>query len=397
MINPPASTIDDEARYLVQTYVRPNIVFSHGDGAYLYDTAGNRYLDFAAGIAVVALGHSDPGWVNAVQAQAAKLAHVSNLFHTMPHVELARRLVDNSFADRVFFANSGSEANEAAFKFARKFARSKGHENKTGIVAFTGSFHGRTMGALAATAKDAYRAPFAPLVPGVTFAPFNDPAAAAAAIGPNTCAVVVEPIQGEGGVNLANVNFLQTLRAACDEHGALLIFDEVQCGLGRSGTLWAHEPTGVQPDIMTLAKPLANGLPIGAVLVTEEVASVLQPGDHGSTFGAGPLVCAAAIAVFDRINQPAFLEEIRSNGAYLLEKLRALDSPHIVAVRGKGLLAGIELDTPVAPILAAAREKGLLIINAGTHVIRLAPPLIITRPQIDEAVAIIATTAGAGL
>jgi predicted acetylornithine/succinylornithine family transaminase len=388
-MNDTNTIIDAESRYLVQTYVRPGMVLSHGEGAYLWDCDGNRYLDFAAGIAVVALGHADPEWAAAVSAQAGRLAHVSNLFHTAPHVELARRLVENSFADRVFFCNSGSEANEAALKFARKAARAAGHENKTGIVAFSGSFHGRTMGALAATYKEAYRAPFAPLVPGVTFAPFNDVAAARAAIGPETCAVLVEPVQGEGGVNPATAEFLQALRAACDEHGALLIFDEVQCGLGRTGTLWAHEGAGVAPDMMTLAKPLANGLPIGAVLVTEAVASVLQPGDHGSTFGAGPLVCAAAAVVFDRVSQPAFLAGVREKGATLLEKLQALNSPHVVAVRGRGLLVGIELDTEVAPLLAAAREQGLLIINAGTHVIRLAPPLVVTREQIEGAVAII--------
>ncbi|NLF63483.1 MAG: acetylornithine transaminase [Chloroflexi bacterium] len=384
--------ISAERRYLVQTYVRPDMVLSHGEGCTLWDCDGRRYLDFMAGIAVVALGHADAEWAAAVQAQAGRLAHVSNLFHTAPHVELARRLVENSFADRVFFGNSGSEANEAALKFARKAAKAAGHEGKTGIVAFTGSFHGRTMGALAVTAKEAYRAPFAPLVPGVTFAPFNDVEAARAAIGPDTCAVIVEPVQGEGGVNPATGDFLQALRAACDEHGALLIFDEVQCGLGRTGTLWAHEAYGVAPDMMTLAKPLANGLPIGVVLVTEAVAGVLQPGDHGSTFGAGPLVCAAACVVFDRVSAPAFLADVREKGAYLLERLNALDSPHITAVRGCGLLVGVELDEPVAPILAAARERGLLIINAGTHVIRLAPPLVVTKEQIDEAVELLAVS-----
>lgn len=384
-----ATTIENEQRYLVQTYVRPDFVLSHGEGAYLWDCNGKRYLDFMAGIAVVAIGHSDPEWVAAVQSQAGQLAHVSNLFHTQPHVELARRLVEHSFADRVFFGNSGSEANEAALKFARKAARAAGNEGKTDIVAFSGSFHGRTMGALATTAKEAYREPFAPLVPGVSFARFNDVAATRAAIGPNTCAVIVEPVQGEGGVNPATPEFLAAARAACNEHGALLIFDEVQCGLGRTGTLWAHEHHGVTPDMMTLAKPLANGLPIGAVLVTEAVASVLQPGDHGSTFGAGPLVCAAGAVVFDRVSDPAFLADVRAKGSHLLAQLAALENSHVKAVRGQGLLVGIELDVPVAPILARARDRGLLIINAGSHIIRLAPPLTITREQIDEAVQII--------
>lgn len=385
--------IAEEARYIVPTYTRPEIVFTHGQGAYLYDTDGKRYLDFAAGIAVTALGHGDKEWVRAISEQAGKLAHVSNLYHTAPHVGLARRLVENSFADRVFFCNSGSEANEAALKFARKFARvqkaRQGDFAKTKVVAFSNSFHGRTMGALAVTHKAKYREPFEPLVPGVTFAPFNDLASAAQAIDGETCAVIVEPVQGEGGVHPAKPEFLTGLRTLCDENQALLIFDEVQCGLGRSGNLWAYQGYGVEPDIMTLAKPLAGGLPIGATLVTEQVAQVMGVGDHGSTFAAGPLVCSAANVVFDRVNRPNFLGSVRTNGEYLMAFLGALDSEKVVAVRGVGLLIGVEFTTPVAPLITAARERGLLVIKAGENVLRLCPPLIVTPEQIEAAAAIL--------
>jgi len=392
-------TINAEQKYIVQTYARPEVVFSHGEGAYLWDSEGKRYLDFTSGIAVTALGHSDPGWVHAVREQAGKLAHVSNLYHTEPHVALARRLVENSFADRVFFCNSGSEANETALKFARKYARTLSQSGnsgksasaeKTGFVAFSGGFHGRTMGALSVTAREKYQEPFAPLVPGVTIAPFNDPDAARAATGPDTCAVIVEPLQGEGGVHPATPEFLQAVRAACDEHDALLIFDEVQCGLGRTGTLWAHEAYGVEPDMMTLAKPLAGGLPIGATLVREKVAAVMTVGDHGSTFAAGPLVCRAATAVFDRVADPEFLATVRDRGRQLLAALHNLPQEQIVAIRGRGLLVGVELDRPVKPLIEAARARGLMVINAGENVLRLAPPLITGEAQIEEAVEVLA-------
>ncbi len=382
--------IQAESKYLVPTYLRPPVVFSHGRGAHLFDTKGKSYLDFTAGIAVTALGHSDGEWAQAVAEQAQTLVHVSNLYHTIPHVELAQRLVENSFADRLFFCNSGSEANEAAIKFARKWAWSSGKQSKTEIVAFSGGFHGRTVGALSVTAKARYREPFGPLMPGVTFAPFNDLAAAHDAITPETCAVIVEPVQGEGGIRPAKRAFLHKLRQLCDENDALLIFDEVQCGLGRTGHLWAHQAYDVTPDIMTLAKPLAGGLPIGATLVTETVAQVMQPGDHGSTFAAGPLVCQAGKVVFDRINQPDFLAAVRANGDYLLKQSRALASDKLVEVRGAGLLVGVEFTKPVKPLVTAAAEQGLLIINAGENVLRLCPPLTITQGQIAIAVEIIA-------
>jgi predicted acetylornithine/succinylornithine family transaminase len=388
-----SQVIAGESKYIVPTYIRPDVVFSHGQGVYLYDSQGRQYLDFASGIAVMALGHADETWSKAISEQASKLTHVSNLYHTAPHVELAQRLVENSFADRVFFCNSGAEANEAAIKFARKYARNQqkgsGSAKKSDIVAFSGSFHGRTMGALAATYKAHYREPFEPVMPGVRFAAYNDLATAKELIDEQVCAAIVEPVQGEGGVHPAGDEFLRGLRTLCDEKNALLIFDEVQCGLGRSGYLWAHEAYGITPDIMTLAKPLAGGLPIGATLVTEAVSQILKPGDHGSTFAGGPLVCTAAQVVFDRINQPQFLTDVMENGIYLANMLRDLASNEVVDVRGAGLLIGVEFKMPVAPIVKATRENGLLLISAGDNTLRLCPPLIISRQQIETAVQIL--------
>lgn len=382
--------IAQEQRYVVQTYVRPPMVLARGEGVYLYDSEGKRYLDMMAGIAVTALGHSDPQWANAVAQQAMTLTHVSNLFHTEPQPQLARQLVESSFADRVFFCNSGSEANETALKFARKFAwQSANGQSKSKIVAFSGSFHGRTMGALSVTAREKYRLPFMPLLPDVQFVSFNDLQAAQAAIDHNTCAVIVEPVQGEGGVNAATQEFLELLREQCDRVQALLIFDEVQCGLGRTGTLWAHEAFGVTPDIMTVAKPLAGGLPIGAALMTERVAAVMKPGDHGSTFAGGPLICRAAQVVLERVSRPQMLAQVKENGEYLRSAICNLQSPLISEVRGQGLLIGVEMTQPVAPLLQLAREQGLLIINAGDNVVRICPPLIIEKEQIDEAVRIL--------
>jgi predicted acetylornithine/succinylornithine family transaminase len=371
-----------ESELIVKTYQRPDLVFHHGQGAYLFDTTGKRYLDFASGIAVNALGHADPAWVAAVTKQASELTHVSNLFHTEPQVRLAQRLVATSFADRVFFCNSGAEANEAALKFARKRAYAAGNRDKTGIVAFENGFHGRTLGALSVTHNPRYREPFAPLIPNVHFAPFDDVEAAREAIGADTCAVIVEPIQGEGGVHTASTDFLQALRARCTEVDATLIFDEVQCGLGRTGHLWAHQAYGVEPDILTAAKPLANGLPIGATLVTEKVASAIEPGDHGSTFAAGPLVCRAAEVVLERVSDPAFLRRVQSASQRLLNALQQV-RPLVTDIRGAGLLIGIELDRPAADIVQRARQAGLIIITAGPNIVRLAPPLIVNDAQID--------------
>ncbi|KAH9319901.1 hypothetical protein KI387_021670, partial [Taxus chinensis] len=292
--------IEAEAKYFTRNYARSPVVFVRGQGCKLYDVEGNEYLDLTAGIAVNALGHADPAWVKAVTEQAATLTHVGNVFHTVPQVKLAKRLVESSFADRVFFANSGTEANEAAIKFARKYQqtlRSTEGENATEFISFTNGFHGRTMGSLALTSKEKYRTPFEPVMPGVTFVQFGNVEATKRIIKlGKTAAIFVEPVQGEGGIYSVTNDFLKELRTLCNDAGALLVFDEVQCGLGRTGHLWAHQAYDVQPDMMTLAKPLAGGLPIGVVLVTEKVAAAIGPGDHGSTFAGGPLVCHAALA-----------------------------------------------------------------------------------------------------
>jgi len=376
--------MDLEQRYVLQTYARPGFVLERGEGCWVYDTEGRAYLDCVAGIAVNALGHADPGLAAVLAQQAETLWHVSNLYHTAPQARLAQKLCESSFADRVFFCNSGAEANEGAFKFARKWAHDHYGPEKSAIVAFTGAFHGRTIGALAATPREKYQAPFRPLMPGVRVAPFNDLAGAEEIIGDDVCAVIVEPVQGEGGIHPADREFLAGLRAACDRHHALLIFDEVQCGFGRTGTLWAHQGYGVMPDILTAAKPLAGGLPMGAVLMTQAVADVMHPGDHGSTFAASPLVASVAEAALDRINEPSFLADVTAKGAYLRERLEELNSPHIREVRGSGLMLGIDLDISTADLITAGYDQGLLLVNAGPDTLRLVPPLIITRDEIDH-------------
>lgn len=373
-----------EHDYVVQTYVRPDFVLERGEGMTLYDTEGRAYQDWVAGIAVNALGYSDEGVASAITSGLQSgVMHVSNLYHTAPHAHLAKMLVEHSFADRVFFSNSGTEANEAAIKFARKLAYKAGKSEKTQIVAFKGAFHGRTMGSLALTPKERYQKPFQPLMPDVVIAEFNNIDSALAAIGPNTAAVFVEPIQGEGGIHVASGEFLQAVREACDTHQVLLIFDEVQCGVGRTGNLWAHVGIGVQPDIMTLAKPLAAGLPIGAVLVRQFVAEALEPGDHGSTFAGGPLVTHVAAHVLERVSDAAFLQQVTEVGEYLRERLEEINSPLVKEVRGRGLMNALELTVEVGPVVQAGYKEGLLLVNAGTHVIRLVPPLIATRSDVD--------------
>ncbi|CAL5223298.1 g5789 [Coccomyxa viridis] len=395
--------IAEEKKYVMQTYARPELVFTHGEGARLYDAHGKEYLDFAAGIAVNALGHSDPRWLEAVVEQAGTLAHTSNLFHSVPQVRLAKRLVEQSFADKVFYANSGTEANEAAIKFSRKHARLAAGvdpydakaEAPHEMVSFTGSFHGRTLGALALTYKDAYKIPFAPGVPGARMVKYLDLDAAAAVIQKGkTAAVFVEPIQGEGGIFPANREFLQGLRDLCDEAGALLVFDEVQCGLGRTGKLFGYQNFDVEPDILTLAKPLAGGLPIGAVLVKQHVADSMKPGDHGSTFAGNPLVTRAAETVVDIISEPAFLQSVIDKGERLRSGLaEALKgNEHVKEIRGLGLITGIQLDQPAGGVVTAARDEGLIVITAGAgDVVRLVPPLNITNDDVDLCISILSS------
>lgn len=365
---------------------------------------GGSTWTFFAGIAVNALGHTDSRWLEAVVQQAATLSHTSNLFHTVPQVELAQRLVENSFADKAFFCNTGTEANEAAIKFARKWAKVKAgldpydassvDKAPSELVSFTNSFHGRTMGALSLTYKDQYKTPFAPLVPGNKMVPYMDlEAARGVIVKGRTAAVFVEPVQGEGGCTPASKEFLQGLRQLCDEAGCLLVFDEVQCGLGRTGKLWGYQNYGVEPDMMSLAKPLAGGLPIGAVLLKQHVADVMAPGDHGSTFAGNPLVCHAACAVFDIISQPTFLQAVAAKGERLRAGLRqALEgNSHVQDVRGSGLLTGVELDVMAGPVVEWARGKGLLVVTAGKgNVLRMLPPLTVTDSEIDTCVSVLA-------
>ena len=373
-----------EGANVVQIYGRPPLVIARGEGMTVYDSEGRAYLDFVAGIAVNALGYNDAGLNAAItKALASGVIHTSNLYHTAAHAELAELLCETSFADRVHYCNSGAEAVEGAIKFARKVSYEAGKPDKTGIVAFDNAFHGRTIGALALTPREKYQKPFRPLMPDVTIAAFNDLDSARAAINADTAAVFVEPVQGEGGINIAAPEFMQGLRALCDEQDALLVCDEIQCGMGRTGALWAYEESGITPDIMTVAKPLAGGLPIGAILVTEAVASAVKPGDHGSTFAGGPVVTAAAIEVLRRISQPAFLEQVRDVGEYLMERLEELNSPLITEVRGRGLIVGIDLKCQSAPLVAAGYEHGLLLINAGEQVLRFVPPLVAQRADID--------------
>jgi predicted acetylornithine/succinylornithine family transaminase len=377
---------------VLATYRPAAPLFVRGTGCRLVDDAGRSYLDFASGIGVNALGYGDAGVAAAFEAALSTgLVHTSNLFRTAPNVELAAELVQHSFADHVFFCNSGAEANEAAFKFARRWARGIGGPAKHEIVALRGAFHGRLFGALAATDRHSMQEPFEPLMPGVRFIEVGDAAAARAAISAErTAAIIAEPVQGEGGVKPLPPEFLQLLRELADKAEALLIFDEVQCCLGRTGSLFAYETTGVVPDLLTLAKPLAGGLPMGAALVSGRVGAAIQPGDHATTFGGGPLVSTVALHVVQRISDPRFLAGVRQRGAYLAARLAELQAlPAVRESRGVGLMWGIELNVPAAPVVTAALEAGLLVTAAGERVVRLLPPLVIGAAEIDEGVEIL--------
>ncbi len=378
---------------LLGVYRPAGPVFVSGEGCWLVSEEGDRYLDFTSGIAVNALGYGDPAVADAIRAALdGGVIHTSNLFRTRPAGELAEWLVERSFADRVFFCNSGAEANEGALKFARRWTRAEGHEDRTDVVAFRGSFHGRTMGALAATDRPAYQTPFLPLMPGVHFAAVGDVDGVRALLaGGRVAAVIIEPVQVEGGVFPVPPAFLQALRTMCFEAGALLVFDEVQVGLGRTGTLWAHEQAGVTPDLMTLAKPLAGGLPMGAVLLTERVAAALQPGDHGTTFGGGPLVASAALAACRKIGDPEFMAEVRRKSHELANGLGALalSNPKVRDVRGAGMVWGVEVEGGAADVVARALEAGLLLCTAGTNVVRILPPLVASEHELQRGIDIL--------
>jgi len=369
-----------EREHLVPAYARLPVAFVRGEGARLWDADGEEYLDFQTGLAVTSLGHGHPAVVTAIREQAGRLLHVGNLFYSEPGMQLARRLADSSLGGKVHFANSGTEANEAALKLARK-ARPKGT-----VVSLHRGFHGRTYGSLSATPQEAKQAPFAPLVPGFrAVAPTAE--AVGGAVDERTAAVIIEPVQGESGVHVLDDELLRAAREACDRHGAALIFDEVQCGLGRTGTLWAYEDAGVVPDLLTSAKALANGLPIGALVCSPRYADVFEPGDHGSTFAGGPVACAAALAVLDVVSDPGLLASVRTLGARLAEGLAAL--PRVIEVRGRGLMLACELDGGGAPELVrrALREQRLVLNATGPATLRLLPPLTIGADEVDDALA----------
>ncbi|HEX5322709.1 MAG TPA: acetylornithine transaminase [Capsulimonadaceae bacterium] len=376
-----------DEQYVMHTYARQPVIFTRGFGARLWDIEGKEYLDFLAGIAVDSLGHCHPNVVRAVQDQAATLIHTSNLYFTVPQARLAKKLCEISGQEKVFFCNSGAEANEAALKIARKHGKRAG-DQKFKIITATGSFHGRTMGTVTATAQPKYQDPFRPLVPGFEYVQFNDIDALTKAVDDETCAVMLEPIQGETGINVATPAFLQAARDLCDRHGALLIFDEVQTGVGRTGKWWAHETYGVKPDIMTLAKGLGGGLPIGVCLSHGDAASTLVPGDHGSTFAANPLATSAALAVLETIEQDGLKDNAHRVGEYFMERLRSAPFAGAISeVRGRGLMIGAQLNEPMAKkIVAESLNLGLVINGIGDHILRFLPPLIINDQDADEAV-----------
>jgi acetylornithine/N-succinyldiaminopimelate aminotransferase len=390
----PAPSRHDRAPYtaLLGTYARAPITLVDGEGAELVDDAGRRYLDFTSGIAVNALGYRDAGLQAALHAAADGLVHTSNLFHTAPGAELAQWLVDHSFADRVFLCNSGAEANEGAFKFGRRWARGVGGPAKHEIVGLRGSFHGRLFASLAATDRPGYRAPFRPLAGGIWVAERDIGELDAALRDESVAVVVVEPVQGEGGVRVLDPGFLRELRALTRERHIALMFDEIQCGLGRTGWLFAHERSGVMPDLLTLAKPLGGGLPIGAVLLTAEIASAVQPGDHGSTFGGGPFVTSIARYVVGRLGDPKLLADVRAHGEWLGHALKRVadNSTAVRGIRGTGLIWGIDVQEPASAVIGRARALGLLVLSAGDHTIRLLPPLTISRDQLSLGVSLLA-------
>ena len=368
---------------VLPTYKRAPGEMVSGEGVYLVDADGKRYLDFVSGIAVNALGYGDAGLVAALHAAADGLVHVSNLFETAPATKLAAALVERSFADKVFFCNSGAEANEGAFKFARRWARTIG-EVKHEIVALRGAFHGRLFATLAATDRPAYRLPFRPLAPGISISERNLEDLAATLDAETVAALILEPVQGEGGVRVLDGGFIRELRAMTKERHIALIFDEIQCGLGRTGTLFAYERFGVEPDILTLAKPLAGGLPMGAILVTNEIGQTIKAGDHGTTFGGGPFVSSVALHVLDRLSDPALLATVRENGAWLGRQLEevARRTGRVRAIRGVGYMWGIDIMGSASHVVEAARELGLLTCTAGECTVRLLPPLVTTRDEL---------------
>ncbi|MBR6628180.1 MAG: aspartate aminotransferase family protein [Lachnospiraceae bacterium] len=384
--------IEEAEEALLHTYNRFQIIWDKGDGVYLYDLEGKKYLDFAAGIAVFALGYNNSAYNDALKAQIDKILHTSNLYYNIPAIEAAKGLKKVSGMDRVFFTNSGAEANEGAIKAARKYAYTKDGSTDHEIIAMNHSFHGRTMGALAVTGTSKYREPFEPLIGNIKFADLNDFDSVAALVNEKTCAIMLEPVQGEGGMVPATEEFLKKVRALCDEKDILLIFDEVQCGMGRTGYMFAWQKYGVKPDIMTSAKALGCGVPVGAFLMTEKVAEKsLVPGDHGTTYGGNPFATAAIQKVLDLFEEQHIIEHVREITPYLEDKLDRLVEQYdcVLERRGTGLMQGLVLECPVGEVTQKALEKGLVIISAGGNVLRMVPPLIITREHVDEMIAVL--------
>ena len=377
------------ATHLLPVFARVDLAFERGEGAWLIATNGDRYLDFTSGVAVNSLGHAHPHLVKALQEQATKLWHMSNLFKSPDGERLAARLCEQSFADYVFFANSGAEAMEGAIKITRKYHAAKGHPERYRIITFEGAFHGRTLATLAATGSAKYLEGFGPPMDGFDQVPLGDLEAVKKAIGPHTAGILIEPVQGEGGVRTAPLSFYKALRQLCDDHGLLLVVDEVQTGMGRTGDLFAHRWLGVTPDVMSLAKALGGGFPIGAVLATAEAASGMTPGSHGSTFGGNPLAVAAANAVLDVMLAPGFFEHVRRMSLLLKQKLAAVVDRHpdiISEIRGEGLLIGVKAVVPSGDLVAALREQKLLTVGAGDNVVRFLPPLIVSEAEIEQSV-----------
>jgi len=375
---------------VMPTYARANVVFERGEGAWLVSTEGERYLDFASGVAVNALGHAHPRLIAALTEQAGKLWHSSNLYRVAGQERLAERLCQVTFADQAFFCNSGAEACEGAIKLARRHHHASGHPERWRIVTFKGAFHGRTLATIAAAGNAKHLEGFGKPADGFDHVPFGDLEATAAAIGPETAAIMVEPVQGEGGINVASTSWLRALRELCDAHGLLLVLDEVQTGMGRTGKLFAHEWAGITPDVMAVAKGLGGGFPIGAVLATTEAAKGMVAGTHGSTFGGNPLAVAVGNAVLDAVLEPGFLEHVQAMALRFKQQLASLQDayPHVIAeVRGSGLLVGLKLKPPLGEVANACTAEKLLTVGAGDNVVRLLPPLNVTEDELGEAVA----------
>ena len=384
------SLIERAQKVIMPTYSRYPIALESGDGSYLTDVNGKKYLDFVAGIAVDCLGHNNPGLKAAIAEQCGKIMHVSNLYWTEPQVEAAELLVKASGLDKVFFCNSGAEANEAALKMARLYAKQFKSTEAVEIIAMEHSFHGRTYGAISATGQPKYQKGLEPLLPGILHVPFNDLDALKAAVSPKTCAILMEPIQGEGGIYPADPNYIKAVRKLCDDENILLIFDEVQSGIGRSGKFFAYQHYGIKPDIVCMAKGIAGGFPMGGIVATDKASQVFVPGTHATTFGGNPLAAAASRYVLKTITADGFLDEVAEKGNYLRKKLEALQAKHanIEEVRGMGLMLGVALSTPVGDVIQRAMDQGLLLVGAGGVAVRFVPPLTVSKEEIDKAVEI---------